>query len=257
MSGKGEDGSDEHIVGLFRGGSSSFRHEFPLQSVQQSLVRTGGNDEGRRRWRSGHDLDDLLDGFRRLLDWFHHLEHLSRAFEASALIFEKWFPSLARRCGGRWGDSGRSNSLSFRHCIFERNGRGQEREIPTASFLSKQHGLSENSAKLACDRLQLTPARYRTFPRSRSPLKPDIECVYLHFLSPRSFPPHASAGPADRLDHHTEVSDAIVSYKGNGKLQGTPYAVKDIFCTRSLPTTAASRMLQGGIPILVSLFPAI
>jgi len=44
------------------------------------------------------------------------------------------------------------------------------------------------------------------------------------------------------------ASDARRAKKKIGALEGIPLAIKDVFCTKDVPTTAASRMLDGFIP---------
>jgi len=39
-----------------------------------------------------------------------------------------------------------------------------------------------------------------------------------------------------------------IATKANRELDGLPFAIKDLFCTKGVPTTAASRMLDGFIP---------
>ncbi|MEZ5823918.1 MAG: Asp-tRNA(Asn)/Glu-tRNA(Gln) amidotransferase subunit GatA [Geminicoccaceae bacterium] len=45
-----------------------------------------------------------------------------------------------------------------------------------------------------------------------------------------------------------EASDARLARGEGGILEGLPIAIKDLFCTKGIPSTAASRMLKGFIP---------
>ncbi|MFV0450937.1 MAG: Asp-tRNA(Asn)/Glu-tRNA(Gln) amidotransferase subunit GatA [Propioniciclava sp.] len=57
---------------------------------------------------------------------------------------------------------------------------------------------------------------------------------------------HVDAGGA--LSHAAEIDARLDAGEKLGPLAGVPVAVKDLFCTEGVPTTAASRMLEGWVP---------
>src|SRR6476646_2054922 len=63
----------------------------------------------------------------------------------------------------------------------------------------------------------------------------------------------AGAAAGDDLNAYLWTADAsdegrAASGDPDGSLRGLPIAVKDIFCTEGVPTTAGSRILEGYLP---------
>jgi aspartyl-tRNA(Asn)/glutamyl-tRNA(Gln) amidotransferase subunit A len=62
------------------------------------------------------------------------------------------------------------------------------------------------------------------------------------------FDAYAEAAAGDDLNAYLWRAEPGVEDGGGGDLRGLPVAVKDIFCTEGIPTTAGSRILQGYAP---------
>ena len=59
----------------------------------------------------------------------------------------------------------------------------------------------------------------------------------------------AEAAAGDELNaYRWKTESGRQKAGGNGRLRGVPIAVKDIFCTEGIPTTAGSRILEGFVP---------
>ena len=67
-------------------------------------------------------------------------------------------------------------------------------------------------------------------------------------ISPReSLEVWRSAAAGDELNAYLWRAEGDMA-EGEGALAGVPVAIKDIFCTEDVPTTAASRILEGYRP---------
>jgi aspartyl-tRNA(Asn)/glutamyl-tRNA(Gln) amidotransferase subunit A len=62
------------------------------------------------------------------------------------------------------------------------------------------------------------------------------------------FDAYAEAAGADRLNAYLWRAEPGSAATGEGPLDGAPVAVKDLFCTEGIPTTAGSRILEGYRP---------
>jgi aspartyl-tRNA(Asn)/glutamyl-tRNA(Gln) amidotransferase subunit A len=62
------------------------------------------------------------------------------------------------------------------------------------------------------------------------------------------FDAYASAAADDELNAYLWRADAGARGSGGEALRGAPIAVKDLFCTEGIPTTAGSRILEGYTP---------
>src|ERR671914_2539028 len=61
------------------------------------------------------------------------------------------------------------------------------------------------------------------------------------------FQAYRDAAAADSLNAYLWTAEETAG-NGDGGLAGIPVAVKDIFCTEGIPTTAGSRILEGYRP---------
>ncbi|MGI9020032.1 MAG: Asp-tRNA(Asn)/Glu-tRNA(Gln) amidotransferase subunit GatA [Solirubrobacterales bacterium] len=62
------------------------------------------------------------------------------------------------------------------------------------------------------------------------------------------FDAYAQAAGADELGAYLWTADGEGAGSGGAPLRGLPVAIKDIFCTEGIPTTAGSRILEGYVP---------
>jgi aspartyl-tRNA(Asn)/glutamyl-tRNA(Gln) amidotransferase subunit A len=62
------------------------------------------------------------------------------------------------------------------------------------------------------------------------------------------FDAYAEAAAGDELNAYLWTADAGPDPAADGPLRGVPVAVKDLFCTEGVPTTAGSRILEGYVP---------